>query len=206
MNITIGDDEICATPNHPFYVVGKGFVSAGTLSIGDIVSLVDGNYVQVEKLEIKRLDKAVKVYNFEVEDDHTYYVGTKGVLVHNKCPKIPPDEDKTSDITTGAGYGASDPPVRIDGEWTINDMKQALLGHSPRGLGNPDIHHGGQMPGGSLHEVLPNQHRNNSALHPNLYNQGVTNEMRVSDRQLHWWYRAREQGADELLPDWIYDD
>ena len=113
---------------------------------------------------------------------------------------------KTPDITTGAGYGASDPPVRIDGEWTINDMKQALLGHSPRGLGNPDIHHGGQMPGGSLHEVLPNQHRNNSSLHPNLYNQGVTNEMRVSDRQLHWWYRAREQGADELLPDWIYDD
>lgn len=74
-------------------------------------------------------------------------------------------------------------------------MKQALLGHSPRGFGNPDIHHGGQMPGGSLHEVLPNQHRNNSSLHPNLYNQGVTDEMRVSDRQLHWWYRAREQGA-----------
>ena len=113
---------------------------------------------------------------------------------------------ETPDITTGAGYGASAPPVRIDGEWTINDMKQALLGHSPRGLGNPDIHHGGQMPGGSLHEVLPNQHRNNSSLHPNLYNQGVTNEMRVSDRQLHWWYKAREQGADELLPDWIYDD
>ena len=41
---------------------------------------------------------------------------------------------------------------------------------------------------------------------PIFYNQGVTDEMRVSDRQLHWWYRAREQGADELLPDWIYDD
>lgn len=41
---------------------------------------------------------------------------------------------------------------------------------------------------------------------PNKYNQGVTPEMRESDRQLHWWYRAREQGVDELLPDWIYDD
>lgn len=110
------------------------------------------------------------------------------------------------DLTTGVGYDASDPPVRVNGEWTINDMKQALLGHAPRGLRNPDIHHGGQMPGGSLHEVLPNQHRNNSALHPNIYNQGITNEMRISDRQLHWWYRAREQGADELLPDWIYDN
>ena len=110
------------------------------------------------------------------------------------------------DLITGVGYDASDPPVRVNGEWTINDMKQALLGHAPRGLRNPDIHHGGQMPGGSLHEVLPNQHRNNSALHPNIYNQGITNEMRISDRQLHWWYRAREQGADELLPDWIYDN
>ena len=60
---------------------------------------------------------------------------------------------------------------------------------------------GKQMPGGALHEVLPGQHRNNPALHQNTYNQGVTPEMRMEDRQLHWWYRAREQGADELLPD-----
>lgn len=111
----------------------------------------------------------------------------------------------TPNLRTGAGYDAGDVPVRIDGDWSINDMKQALLGHPPRGLGSPDIHHGGQMPGGALHEVLPQLHRNNSALHPNKFNQGVTPEMRASDRQLHWWYRAREQGADELLPDWIYD-
>lgn len=110
-----------------------------------------------------------------------------------------------TDVTTGLGYDAGDTPVRIEGDWTENDMKQALLGHPPRGLGSPDIHHGGQMPGGALHEVLPGQHRNNPALHPNTYNQGVTPEMRMEDRQLHWWYRAREQGADELLPDWIYD-
>ena len=110
-----------------------------------------------------------------------------------------------TDVTTGLGYDAGDTPVRIDGDWTENDMKQALLGHPPRGLGSPDIHHGGQMPGGALHEVLPGQHRNNPALHPNTYNQGVTPEMRMEDRQLHWWYRAREQGADELLPHWIYD-
>ena len=29
--------------------------------------------------------------------------------------------------------------------------------------------------------------------------------MRQLDRQLHWWYRAREQGADSVLPEWIYD-
>ena len=106
-----------------------------------------------------------------------------------------------ADVTTGIGYNAGDTQVRVDGDWTENDMKQALLGHPPRGLGSPDIHHGGQMPGGALHEVLPGQHRNNPALHQNTYNQGVTPEMRMEDRQLHWWYRAREQGTDELLPD-----
>ena len=49
-----------------------------------------------------------------------------------------------TDVTTGLGYDAGDTPVRIDGDWTENDMKQALLGHPPRGLGSPDIHHGGQ--------------------------------------------------------------
>ncbi len=133
-----------------------------------------------------------------------YLMTIGGAQLKGKGRKAVESGSKT-DVTTGLGYDAGDTPVRIDGDWTENDMKQALLGHPPRGLGSPDIHHGGQMPGGALHEVLPGQHRNNPALHPNTYNQGVTPEMRMEDRQLHWWYRAREQGADELLPDWIYD-
>ena len=111
-----------------------------------------------------------------------------------------------ADVVTGVGYDAGDDPVRIEGDWSINDMKQALLGHPPKGLGSPDIHHGGQMPGAAKHEVIPSWHRTNQALHQNKYNQGVTDEMRTSDKELHWWYRAREQGADDVLPDWIYDD
>jgi RHS repeat-associated protein len=108
-------------------------------------------------------------------------------------------------IKTGIGCDAGDLPIRIEGEWTIDDMKQGLLGHPPKGLGRPDIHHGGQMPGAAKHEIVPGEHRNNPALHQNKYNQGITEEMRESDRQLHWWYRAREQGADQVLPGWIYD-
>jgi hypothetical protein len=29
--------------------------------------------------------RKVKVYNFEVEGNHTYYVSEKGILVHNNC-------------------------------------------------------------------------------------------------------------------------
>lgn len=34
---------------------------------------------------------------------------------------------------------------------------------------------------------------------------GKRAEMRMEDRKLHWWYRAREQRADQILPNWIYD-
>ena len=37
----------------------------------------------VEKAEIEVFDKPVKVYNFEVEDWHTYFVTEQGILVHN---------------------------------------------------------------------------------------------------------------------------
>lgn len=49
-------------------------------------------------------------------------------------------------------------------------------------------------------------HRGNSQLHPNRFNQGVTNEMRAEDRQLHWWYRSQEMGGREILgEDYYYD-
>ena len=211
VHVTISGEEIETTREHPFWVEGTGWVGAGDLKAGDVARLADGKAGIVESVTIEQLDEPIKVYNFEVEDFHTYYVAGIGVLVHNVCGITggigeAGKSDRRTDVTTGLGYDAGDNPVRIDGDWTINDMKQALLGHPPRGLGSPDIHHGGQMPGAAKHEVIPIEHRNNTALHPNKYNQGVTPEMRESDRQLHWWYRAREQGADELLSDWIYDD
>jgi hypothetical protein len=111
----------------------------------------------------------------------------------------------TPNVRTGAGYGVNDPAVRIQGTWTEADFRAALQGKPPASLGRPDLHHADQMPGSAIHEVLPAQHRGNPALHPNTFNQGVTPQMRAQDRQLHWWYRAREQGADQLYPDLIYD-
>lgn len=106
---------------------------------------------------------------------------------------------------TGVGYGVNDPAVRIQGTWTEADFKAALQGKPPVSFGRPDLHHAGQMPGSAIHEILPIQHRGNPMLHPNKYNQGVTLKMRAQNRQLHWWYRAREEGADRLYPNWIYD-
>ncbi|MBQ9199125.1 MAG: hypothetical protein IJ141_02985 [Lachnospiraceae bacterium] len=40
---------------------------------------------------MEELSEAIKVYNFEVEDWHTYFVGEQGVLVHNNCGETIPE-------------------------------------------------------------------------------------------------------------------
>ena len=56
VHLNVNGEEIITTVDHPFYVKNQGFIKAGEL---------------------------VKVYNFQVEDFHTYHVSGFGVLVHN---------------------------------------------------------------------------------------------------------------------------
>lgn len=48
--------------------------------------LSNGEFVVVEWIQHEILESPVKVYNFEVEDFHIYFVGESAVLVHNDCP------------------------------------------------------------------------------------------------------------------------
>ena len=81
--LTSDGETIDTTTNHPFYVENKGWVAAGDLEIGDTLVTADGDEVEVTDIEIEKLDEPVLVYNLEVEDFHTYFVGEYGVLVHN---------------------------------------------------------------------------------------------------------------------------
>ena len=47
--------------------------------------LSNGELVTVEWVQHELLEAPIKVYNFEVEDFHTYFVGENGVFVHNNC-------------------------------------------------------------------------------------------------------------------------
>ncbi|MCM1524505.1 MAG: polymorphic toxin-type HINT domain-containing protein [Ruminococcus sp.] len=84
LHLSTSDGEtIDTTTNHPFYVDGKGWVAAGDLEIGDTLVTADGDEVEVSDIEIEKLAEPVLVYNLEIEDFHTYFVGEYGVLVHN---------------------------------------------------------------------------------------------------------------------------
>ena len=76
--------RIISIYDHPYYVKDKGFVNANALWIG--AELVDnkGNVLHVEQIFRETLDnEAVKVYNFKVEEYHTYFVGKNCIFVHN---------------------------------------------------------------------------------------------------------------------------
>ena len=87
VHIKVNGEEIVTTPEHPFYVPRQVWTEAIKLRAGDILVLVNGKEVVVEKVQHEILETPIKVYNFEVEDYHTYYVSNSGVLVHNMCSK-----------------------------------------------------------------------------------------------------------------------
>ena len=87
IHVLVDGEEIVTTPSHPFYSPVKGWTNAVHLRAGDVLVLVNGEYVIVEKVQHEILETPVTVYNFEVEDYHTYFVSEDGVLVHNNCNK-----------------------------------------------------------------------------------------------------------------------
>lgn len=114
VHVFVNGEEIVATPAHPFYSPVKGWTDAVQLRAGDLLVLVNGEYVVVEKVQHELLESPIKVYNFQVEDYHTYYVASISVLVHNRCgsgystPKGgggKTDEVTVGDTTVRFGHG-----------------------------------------------------------------------------------------------------
>ena len=85
VHIIVGGKEIVSTLDHPYYVAGRGFVNACQLCIGSPLLDSDGKILEIEQIYKEQLEKneEVTVYNFQVEDWHTYHVGEMEVLVHN---------------------------------------------------------------------------------------------------------------------------
>jgi len=84
IKITLEDEVIESTVEHPFYTRG-GWKDAADLTTEDEVKTKRGAWSYIKKLNFNHQKK--KVYNFEVSDWHTYFVGMLAWLVHNtaKC-------------------------------------------------------------------------------------------------------------------------
>ena len=83
ITLKINGEEIVTTDLHLFYTLEKSWTSAKDLELGDTVVTLSGEKYKIEAIDKDYYDGIIVVYNFEVEDNHNYYVGDNQVLVHN---------------------------------------------------------------------------------------------------------------------------
>ena len=85
IELEIGDEKLQCTETHPFQVKDKGWVDAADLKPCDLIYTKDWKLVSVHSVNLIELDEPIEVFNFEVDDCHTYFVGEQCILVHNLC-------------------------------------------------------------------------------------------------------------------------
>jgi hypothetical protein len=78
-----------ATPVHPFYARRNSnevahWIQAGDLRAGEQVETQQGSWADIQS--VNPVEGLSVVYNFTVEEDHDYFVGQEGLLVHNELP------------------------------------------------------------------------------------------------------------------------
>ncbi|RYG79103.1 hypothetical protein EON77_09685, partial [bacterium] len=75
--------DVDTTPEHPFFVPGRGFVRAGDLKPGDAITTRDASSATTLLTTETKTVAPTSVFNMRVENSPTYYVGKEGLLVHN---------------------------------------------------------------------------------------------------------------------------
>ena len=152
--MTLGNGEtINTTPGHPFATSSHGdFVLAGDLPLKAQLQEFDGHTATLAAENSRAV--ATPIFNFEVEDWHTYFVGQSHLWVHNAS--TPPgwphevtidtcnrhlDESVAAAAEHGGGinYGTLDNAFRPGGvEATITpEMYEANIGSSANGSIRP---------------------------------------------------------------------
>lgn len=81
--IHVGKEVIKTTSEHPFWVVGEGWVQAEDLKEGDWLETNEGKAVAISKIVVKH--ENTTVYNFKVADYHSYFVSNLNIWTHNSC-------------------------------------------------------------------------------------------------------------------------
>ncbi len=97
IHIFVGQQKLLsATPEHPIFTPAQ-FKRARDLIEGDSIYHISGKFLSISKIECEATN--VRVYNFEVADNHTYFA--EGIGVHNSCiQRSPALESKLADLNS----------------------------------------------------------------------------------------------------------
>ncbi len=82
------EQTIQTTAEHPVYALQQGWVEAGKLQAGDTIAEPNGAISTITAVRTERHPQGIPVYNFRVQDAHTYFVRAEGstaepIWVHN---------------------------------------------------------------------------------------------------------------------------
>ncbi|MDY6994418.1 MAG: RHS repeat-associated core domain-containing protein, partial [Pseudomonadota bacterium] len=84
VELTIENEIICVTTRHRFWVENKEqWIAAQYLRPGMFLRTSRGKIKQIKMVNLSQVDKQ-NTYNLTVADNHTYFVGKEGFLVHNE--------------------------------------------------------------------------------------------------------------------------
>ena len=163
IHLVINGEEIITTETHPFYVTNRGFVNAGELKVGDELLDSNGNILLVENFAVELTDEPTTVYNFQVEDYHTYHVSGLAILVHNAGDdyrNVPVPERKKA--SNGLGYKSN--PKHTPGQpgnrpnaGTEPRNSFELFGDSTPSNKNPRQRYTYEKSTGTLHRFSPTE-------------------------------------------------
>ncbi len=124
-------DKLRTTPTHPFWVEGQGWTAAADLRAGDQLSSPQGGWLKVTANTW--LQEKAAVYNFTVDETHTYFVGETEAWVHNTCPGARAPEGPTAPPAPGAESGAAGEAAQEAVEaWKSSLPTKATPGNSAR--------------------------------------------------------------------------
>ena len=88
VQLIVGNEEINTTSSHLFFTDSGWWKSAKNIKVGDRILTDDGELKEVTATIVVELEEPVRIYNLNVEDYHTYFVGTNELLVHNDCSEV----------------------------------------------------------------------------------------------------------------------
>ncbi|MBN3554065.1 DNRLRE domain-containing protein [Fictibacillus nanhaiensis] len=185
--IHVGEEVLQTTDEHPFWIIGEGWVEAKDLKAGDKLENQQGDTLIISKVVVKK--KNTTVYNFKVKDYHTYFVSDLNIYTHNSCVFKPKQVDgkkvfQRSDID----WGKKDARGRTN-------RQRAKKGLAPLGRDGKSInlHHIGQRDDSSLVEVTASIHsKYKKVLHKYNGKSRINRKNFNSWRKDYWKTRAKE--------------
>jgi hypothetical protein len=141
IDLIVGDQYIKTTPGHRFYSLDRGgWVEAESLEVGEHVATENRRSKPVTAVSAYRIEY-IELYNVEVEDFHTYFVGTdeSAVWSHNGldggCAIPKPARTESGKLASKAGMSVD--PLYAAGWEAIfggqaNAVRKTLNGRLPK--------------------------------------------------------------------------